>query len=176
MLETKRLRHRKFTPADLDRLTEMRSDIDVSRFIGGEPATGRDWNKARLDFYISCPDGLGMQAMIWKETGGIIGWSGLQPLVNTDEIEVGYGMIKEYWRKGIGYETALAWLKHGFENLGLERIVAVADQDNIGSWKIMEKLGMKFEGMQEHYGMNCKFYAISKDDRDRGRLRPPVFE
>lgn len=65
---------------------------------------------------------------------------------------------------GIGYECAYAWLKHGFENAGLERIVAVADADNIGSWRIMEKCGMTFENIEVHYNMPCKFYAISKQE------------
>ena len=64
---------------------------------------------------------------------------------------------------GIGFECATAWLKHGFENAGLERIVAVADADNIGSWRIMEKCRMTFEKKEVHYNMECKFYAISKE-------------
>ncbi len=35
--------------------------------------------------------------MIWKKSGEMIGWSGLQPLEETGETEVGYGMIKEFW-------------------------------------------------------------------------------
>lgn len=166
MIETNRLLHRKFTPDDLDKLVGMRSDPDVSKYIGGEKATERDWNKTRLEFYISCYDshGFGMCAMIWKETGEIIGWSGLQPLQQTGEIEVGYGMIKEFWQKGIGYETALAWLNFGFKEIGLERIVAVAMPDNIGSWRIIEKLGMNYEKTSEFYGFECKLYTISKDE------------
>ena len=47
---------------------------------------------------------------------------------------------------------------------GLERIVAVADPDNTGSWRIMEKCGMKYEKTEPHYGMPCVFYAISRDE------------
>jgi RimJ/RimL family protein N-acetyltransferase len=133
--------------------------------------------KERLKFYISCYEkNIGMQAIIWKETNEMVGWSGLQPLENTEEIEVGYGMIKEFWGKGIGFETALFWLKYGFEKLGLDRIVAVADKENVGSWKIMEKLGMKYEKTEEHYGMDCVFYAISKNDFGRETVKNIVKE
>jgi ribosomal-protein-alanine N-acetyltransferase len=73
-------------------------------------------------------------------------------------------MAKEYWRRGIGVECAQAWLKFGFEKCGLERIVAVALPDNVGSWRIMEKCGMTFEKNVENYGMNLVLYAISKDE------------
>jgi ribosomal-protein-alanine N-acetyltransferase len=93
--------------------------------------------------------------------------SGLQPLDDTFEIEVGYGMIKEFWGMGIGYECAKAWLDFGFNEKKLERIVAVASPENRGSWRIMEKCGMRYEKTAEHYGMECVFYAISKAEFDK---------
>ena len=73
-------------------------------------------------------------------------------------------MAKKFWRRGIGVECAQAWLKYGFETLGLKRIVAVALPENVGSWRIMEKCGMKFEKREEHYGMECVLYSISRDE------------
>jgi len=110
--------------------------------------------------------------MIWKETGERIGCSGIQPLENTGEIELGYSVIPEYWRMGIGYECAYAWLEYGFKKCALDRIVAVADQENTGSWRIMEKCGMKFEGIQEHYGMPVVFYSISREGFVSGGSKP----
>jgi ribosomal-protein-alanine N-acetyltransferase len=166
MIETERLLMRKFTPADLERLIEIRSDDEVAWGIGGATAQSREFNEDRLQFHFDCYEkhGFGMMAMIWKETGEFFGWSGLQPLQETGEIEVGYGMAKEYWRRGIGVECAQAWLKFGFEKCGLERIVAVALPDNVGSWRIVEKCGMTFEKNVENYGMNLVLYAISKDE------------
>lgn len=164
-METERLLHRKFTTEDLDKLIEMRLSEGVMKHLGGRKMQNPEALKERLKYYISFYEkNIGQHAIIWKETGEMIGWSGLQPLENTDEIEVSYGMIKKFWGRGIGFETALAWLKYGFEELELERIVAVAMPENTGSWKIMEKLGMKYEKTEKHYEMNCVFYAISKDE------------
>ena len=164
--ETERLIIRKFTPADLPRLIEMRSDPEVNIYLGGTRMQDAEAITKRIQFYIGCYDkyGFGMCAMIWKPSGEMIGWSGLQPLDGTDEIEVGYGMIKEFWRRGIGFEAAKAWLDFGFNEKNLERIVAVAYPENKGSWRIMEKLGMRYEKTEAHYGADCKFYAISKDE------------
>ena len=106
--------------------------------------------------------GVGMCAMLWKPTGEMIGSAGLQPLDGTDEIEIGYSMMKDFWGRGIGTEAARAWLGYGFGDMGLERIVAVAHTENWASRHIMEKLGMQYEKMEFHYDAECAFYAISK--------------
>ncbi len=166
ILETDRLLHRRITADDLDTIIEFRSDDEVNKFLGGARAKTREFNEARMKFYLDCWEkyGFGFAMMIWKETGEEIGWSGLQPLEDSGEIEVGYGMVKKFWQRGIGLETAKGWLDFGFNKANLERLVAVAAPENTGSWRIMEKCGMKFEGTKFHYGMNLVFYAISKED------------
>src|SRR5437868_4107503 len=116
MIETERLFIRKFTPEDLPRLIEMRTDPEIYKYLGGGQMQNAEALTKRMQFYIDCYDkhGFGMSAMIWKASGEMIGWSGLQPLDGTSEIEVGYGMIKEFWGKGIGTEAAKAWLDFGF--------------------------------------------------------------
>lgn len=164
MLETTRLLIRKFTFDDLDELIELRLDPEVNKYLGGTRLQNPAAITKRMQFYIDCyaQFGFGAGAVIWKPTGEMCGWSGLQPLEETGEIEVGYGMAQKFWGKGIGYECALAWLKYGFETANLERIVAVASPENTGSWRIMEKCGMHYEKTEQHYGETCVFYAISK--------------
>ena len=120
MLETTRLYIRKFTPDDLDELIEMRLVAEVNKYLGGTRLQNPSAIAKRMQFYIDCHEkyGFGMSAMIWKETGEFFGWSGLQPLDGTDEIEVGYGMKQAFWRKGIGLECARAWLDFGFFQKG----------------------------------------------------------
>lgn len=166
MFETERLIIRKFTPEDLPWIIEVRTQPVINKYLGGTALQNPEMITQRLDFYFDCYEkhGFGLCAMHWKETGELFGWSGLQPLGDTGEIEVGYGMKHEFWGKGIGFECAKAWLDFGFKEKNLERIVAVASPENVGSWRIMEKLGMTREKYAEHYGMHCVFYAISKED------------
>lgn len=157
---------RPFTRDDLPWLIEIRTLPEVSKYLGGSRLQNPEAISKRLDFYISCYEkfGFGTCAMLLKETGHPIGFSGLQPLEDTGEIEVGYSLLPEYWRMGFGYECAMGWLGHGFNAVGLERIVAIAVKENVGSWKIMEKCGMKYEGEQEHYGLPVVCYAIERSD------------
>ncbi len=166
MLETERLAFRRFTIDDLDKLIELRSDEEVIRYLGGNRLQNPEAIEKRLRAYIDSYEkyGYGVCATIWKKTGEMIGWSGLMPLEEMNETEVGYGMIKNFWRMGIGYESAIGWLKYAFETVGLERIVALSIPENVGSWRIMEKCGMKYEKNVVHFGSECLLYAISKEE------------
>lgn len=166
MFETKRLKIRKFTPDDLPWLIEMRGDPDVYKYLGGWERQNPEAVAKRFQFYLSCYKkfGFGVCAMEHKETGEMIGSSGLQPLEDTGEIEVGYNLSKRFWRHGFGEECARGWIEYGFETLGLERIVAVAYPENVGSWRIMEKCGMHYECNRKHYGIDCVYYSISRDE------------
>lgn len=169
MLDSERLTYRKVTRDDLPWLIEMRSIESVYRYLGGAELQSPEAVTKRMDFYIDCHEkfGFGMCVMSLKETGEPVGTSGLQPLADSGEIEVGYTLLEEYWRQGFGYEAALRWLDFGFREKRLERIVAVAHPDNIGSWRIMEKCGMRYETNLHHYGMDCVYYAISRDEFER---------
>jgi ribosomal-protein-alanine N-acetyltransferase len=166
MLETERLILRKFTSDDLDALIEMRADPEVNKYLGGTRLQNPEAIAKRLEVYISCYDkyGFGACAAIWKETGEMAGWGGLMPLEDSGEVEVGYGFAKKFWGKGLASELAHAWLKYGFETAGLERIVAIAIPGNDASTHVMEKLGMRYEKNAMHYGEDCVFYAVTREE------------
>lgn len=59
--------------------------------------------------------------------------------------DMGYTLHSDVWRRGYGTEAARAILQAAFGSLGLHRVFATADTENVGSWGIMEKLGMRRE-------------------------------
>lgn len=154
------------TAGDLPWLIEMRTPEPVARFLGGAEMQNPEALTERIKYYLAShvEHGFGLCVMSLKSTGERIGTSGLQPLEDTGEIEVGYNFSEKYWRQGFGYECAEAWLRYGFGTAGLERIVAVADPANTGSWRIMEKCGMRYEKTEPHYGMECVYYAITREE------------
>lgn len=183
-IETERLRLRPFTLADLPALRSMRAKEEVARYLGTSAIQTSEFIAERLRAYIECYQlhGFGMAAVLEKSgdqlvgelIGELIGWSGLQPLEfgwNGErsakagkEIEVGYGFDTPHWGKGYATEVAAAWLRYGFEEVKLARIVAVASPENKGSWRVMEKLGMKYVTTEQHYGSQCVYYSISRDE------------
>jgi RimJ/RimL family protein N-acetyltransferase len=60
--------------------------------------------------------------------------------------DVGYSLNSAYWRQGYATEAARALIDVGFKTLGLHRIWAECDTQNVGSWGVMQRLGMRREG------------------------------
>jgi ribosomal-protein-alanine N-acetyltransferase len=164
-IETSRLLFRKFAPGDLNDLAAIRYDPDVMKYIGsGRPESIAEVQVV-LDKLIAHWDehGFGRWALIDKRTGSLIGWGGLSGLENTGDMEIGYGLGKAHWGKGLATEAATALLKYGFEQLGLDRIVAVTWPGNIASQRVLAKLGMKYVRNALFYDRDMAYYVISRE-------------
>ena len=170
-IETVRLRLRAFTPDDLDELQLVFGDTDVMKYIsGGKPRT-REETETGLRRTIEGWQrrGFGLWAVVEKATDKVIGYCGLISLEETPEIEVAYGLAKSSWGKGFATEAAHASLRFGFEELKLDRIVAVVNPQNISSQRVLEKLGMKYLRNEHHYDADLMYYEISKSDYQSGQ-------
>jgi ribosomal-protein-alanine N-acetyltransferase len=85
-------------------------------------------------------------AIVDRDSGRLIGNCGVR--VNDAkrrEGNIGYELNPEVWGRGYATEAARAMLRFGFEELGLHRIWAGCVADNVGSWRVMEKVGMRRE-------------------------------
>ncbi len=166
IIETERLSLRPFAEDDFETLCKLRSDEEVMRYMGGAEFAKREKVAERLHHYIDHYKkyGFAVCGVILKETNEMIGSAGLQYLENTDDVEVGYGFDKPFWGKGYASEAAKAMLTFGFENCGFEKIVAVAIPENRASRNVMEKLGMTYIKNTIHYGSDCVYYSITKDE------------
>jgi [ribosomal protein S5]-alanine N-acetyltransferase len=76
-------------------------------------------------------------------TGKLLGWCGLKWLEETDEIDLGFRFLQETWGKGIATDAAMACLTYGFAQLHFPRITAKVLPANLGSVKVLQKIGMK---------------------------------
>jgi ribosomal-protein-alanine N-acetyltransferase len=90
----------------------------------------------------------------------LIGWSGLQYLTETDEIEIGYLLSKSYWGMGLATESAAEGLDYGFRKLKIQEIVGIVHPENISSQKVLEKIGLEYKEEAEYFGMACYKYLI----------------
>jgi ribosomal-protein-alanine N-acetyltransferase len=87
-----------------------------------------------------------------------------------ESAELGYWIGKPYWGNGYGTEAAKAVLHYGFTVLGLNRIYATHMSRNPASGRVMEKIGMKYEGCSRQHVKkwdvfeDLKMYAILKSE------------
>ena len=147
LYESPRLAMRPFDISDAEAVFAFNSNSLVTQFTGD---AGRvyDLNSARdviknvwqKDYQTY---GYGRYALVNKADGKVIGFTGLKYLEEEGAPDLGYRMLPQYWGKGLGLEAAQASLHDGFERLGLRRIIAMATIDNVGSNRILTKLGFK---------------------------------
>lgn len=165
IIETERLLLRPFTSGDLDEFVVLCADPDVMRYI----ATGEAYSPERAQMRFNSliehwnEHGFGLWAMIEKAGDEFMGFCGLQFLDDTREIEVGYRLAKRFWGRGLATEAARASLRFGFEELGLDRIVAVVQPENTASWRVLEKTGLRYVRDARFYDTDVRYYAITRE-------------
>jgi RimJ/RimL family protein N-acetyltransferase len=164
--ETPRLRLRPFVPSDFDDLLQLYSDPEVMRYVGKGTRTPEETHASLERFSAHWRDlGFGMWALQLKETGEFVGRCGIFPLADTGQVEVGYTLHRRFWGRGLATEAAALSLDFGFQNVGLERIVAIARTENIGSQRVMQKIGMIYERTDPspYDGTEVVWYAMTRD-------------
>lgn len=153
-LETARLLLRPFQLADADRVQFLAGDRDVADTLLKVPypyedgmaekwiADQRDWFERRQQAVF---------AVTLKSDGALIGALGLRLEMNDQRAELGYWIGKPYWNHGFCTEAARAAIQFGFEQLDLNRIFAHHFVRNPASGRVMQKLGMVYEGrLRQH--------------------------
>lgn len=171
-LETERLILRDFCETDIDGIFELDSNIEVHKYLDNKVISTKDEALKIIQFIQKqyTEFGIGRFACIEKSSGDFIGWSGLK--FNTgkkeelnghqDFIDIGYRFIPKYWRKGYGYESALACLNFGFNKMNYRKICGCALADNIGSNKILSKIGLKLVNEFIFKGKKAIWYELDK--------------
>ena len=167
VIETDRLLLRTFTSDDAQLIYDLNGDTEVIKYTQ-DPVNDIDQAKQILEQVI-IPQYIlynhGRWAVHTKNDLEFIGWCGLKfvPRITNKyrhEIDLGYRFIKKAWGKGYATEAAYSSIQYGFEKIGLQRIVARAEIDNIGSWKVLEKCGMTYIGDEKVDGYPVKTYEI----------------
>ena len=108
--------------------------------------------------------GYGWWAVEDKSTTELLGWSGLQYLPETNEIEIGYLLARPYWGRGLATEAAQVGINYGFDHLQIPTIIGIVHPENIASQRVLEKIGLIFQEQAEYFGMECYKYLGEKSD------------
>ncbi|WP_328994564.1 GNAT family N-acetyltransferase [Kribbella sp. NBC_01245] len=153
-VETERLAMRQFTLADVELLVDLDSDVEVMRYLTGQPTPREQIADQDLPAILATYDshpGLGKWAAYERTTGRFIGWFSLDPGL-PGEAELGYRLRRDAWGFGYAGEGAIALVRKGFAELGLTRINAITMAVNTGSRKVMQKAGLRFVRLfHEHF-------------------------
>lgn len=149
VIETERLVLVKPEYRDAADILETLANQEVVRYTGQMPFVSLQDAEDEIKWYHNIFEK--KQGIRWglkfKEAGSIIGSCGFKNYVpESNKAEIGYELNCKYWGKGVMTEAALAVLKFGFEEMGLNRVEAFIDPANAGSIKVLQKLGFLTEG------------------------------
>jgi RimJ/RimL family protein N-acetyltransferase len=165
-IETERLLLRGWQDDDFEPWRKINSDPEVMRYIGdGRPRSGpesdesihrfrRLWREAGFSFW----------AVEELATSRMIGFCGMQPVPDgSGRVEIGWRLVPDTWGQGYATEAAIPARDWAFENLDLDRLVALYQKPNTASRRVMEKLGMTLEGDEVNAeGIPIRVYTLER--------------
>lgn len=157
LLETARLRLRRFTPDDADLLFELDSDPEVVRFTGPGHATVQEYRDkiaGQIRGYYAAHPARGFWAAEAKATDEFLGWFVLRPgpdyrfakeagWTHPGQVEVGYRLRRSAWGKGVATEGAAALVELALADPEVTEIVAAALVTNLASCRVLGKVGLR---------------------------------
>ena len=160
VLETSRLRLRALTLEDEEEMHQVASDPLVTKYLGRAAPT-REKVREKIGRVL---EGLrAQQSILWAVTDSASGgYLGSACLWNWDQAsfhaEVGYDLTPSRWGQGLIPEALVPIIRFGFEQMKLHRIEGRVHPENLGSIRVLEKLGFQKEGhLRENHFNGEKF-------------------
>ncbi|WP_196140194.1 GNAT family N-acetyltransferase [Aliikangiella sp. G2MR2-5] len=144
--ETKRLILKQFSEEDAEGFYLMNLDKEVLRFTGDKPFSSVEETRAFINAYQEYEkNGFGRWSLYLKENNRYIGFSGLRRSSDTDLVDIGFRIVRDYWNQGVATESANACLELAFDRYKVDKVVARAMINNKASLAVIKKLGMRFQ-------------------------------
>ena len=172
ILETPRLTLRKIKLEDSEAMYQYASKDDVTKYVLWDSHKSIETTKQVIQMMIDqYEEGHLAWSITLKETQEFVGTIDFVMYNKAEKIaEIGYALSDRHWGKGYVSEATKALLDFGFNELQLVRIQARCFADNIGSERVMQKVGMTCEGTMrkakfakgKHH--DIKMYAILRED------------
>jgi [ribosomal protein S5]-alanine N-acetyltransferase len=173
ILETERLILRPFKFFDANELFDMDKNQIVHKYLWQKPITDIQEVYDSIEMvqkqYIE--RGIGRFSTIIKDTGELIGWTGIKFVNdhiengNTNFYDYGYRINEKFWNKGFATEASVAWLDYGFNKMNIDKMNAYTHSENEASNHILKKIGMNFiENYPDTNNIIWKWWQLENSD------------
>lgn len=157
-LHTDRLYIRRMMLTELKSFLRYRNDPEVAKYQGWEPNLTEEYGHNFIASIQQAQLGKDNQwiqlAVFLKQSELHIGDLAFKLNDKCRQTEIGFTFDRKYQKKGYAREAVRSLLDYFFEKLHLHRVVAITDDKNQASWKLLEKLGFRKEA---HYIQNIYF-------------------
>lgn len=147
-LSTERLLLRRFREDDLDWLVAFYADEEVVRYLGGTKTREQveEVLETRILRYYDQHPGLGIWMTVDRASEMPLGFHLINNIQGERIIQIGYGLVKPAWGRGLATEMALALMRYAFLELGLAEMSAIAYLANVPSQRVLTKIGLERRG------------------------------
>ena len=179
IIEIERLTIRSFRKSDIPEYAAIVADPEVTKFLGdGSPHSFEQATAYIVDCIRSeAEEGFARYAVILKETRELIGFCGFKKA--SGYIDLGWRYARRVWGNGYATEAAVAVLDYGTNTLKLSGIIAESAVENIGSVRVIERIGLQFEAFGEVRGRKTVRYRqpdepIAGADTAAAAMKPRV--
>lgn len=142
---TPRLVVRRLRPEDAVALYEYLSIPEVYRYEPGEPLDLQQAQDLAVEMSAS-DDFWAVELRAEQKVIGQVFFKHIEP-VHLMTWELGYILSPRYQRQGYASEAASVLVRTGFAEAGIHRVVAHCNPENLASWKLLEKIGFRREGL-----------------------------
>ena len=166
-IETDRSIIRWIQKADLEPLAALWADPEVTYYMGGRRNYEEVLKELGEDAQLNPQPAFDLWPVIEKETGQIIGHCGIleKNIEGRNQYEIVYVLAKSAWGKGFATEVANSLKDYAFDQLGLKRITALIDPDNLKSEIVATKIGLRYEkNTVRPNGKNMRLFALNIED------------
>lgn len=182
-IKTKRLSIRDFQFGDWQSVLDYTPDSTVMKYIPEGVFSERD---AKEFVNKNIGENAGKFPVLLNDENALIGHMVFHKWFGAHTHEIGWVFNPKYHNRGFASEAARAILKYGFEEMKIHRIIATCQPQNIPSYRVMEKIGMRLEGhfkkcIPANFKMNTEdewwdeyFYSILLEDAYSGANQPPI--
>lgn len=174
LIQGKRIILRQAEPSDADDIFAFTSDRSITQFLSWEPHLSVEETKKFLKFLIDSYNkkkNPSQWVICYKDTGLVIGITGFIMLDNFhNKAEIAYIMSANFAGMGLMTEANALVIEYGFNEIGLNRIQAKAEPENLGSKHVLAKLNFQLEGVFQDYlkikgtYRTYEYYAILKSN------------
>jgi RimJ/RimL family protein N-acetyltransferase len=177
-LTTDRLVLRPLAWNDVDELAAIHAQESFWRY-----PYGRGWSRTETESFLERKieryqdSRMAVSAVVVAESGELAGWAGLSIPTFLPEIlpavEVGWRLGEQFRGCGIATEAGAAWIRYGFEEVGLESIVSIYEPGNVASGAVMRRLGFALERETTHpvHGVLLHVMSLARPPADLPTVR-----
>ncbi|BAX79759.1 GNAT family N-acetyltransferase [Labilibaculum antarcticum] len=171
LIETERLYLREILPTDAESMFEMDSDAEVYKFLGRKPIRNIEQSKKMIESIQEQykKNGIGRWAIIEKESGNFIGWTGFKfekenQNGHSNFYNLKFRLLRKYWGKGYITEATKAAIEYAFTEVKIPEIYSMTLLSNLKSQRVLDKLGLQLVEKFNYQGDDITWYKLSRNE------------